>query len=91
MIGMPSPSSLKTPGVMSTAELAAWAQVGKNTAPQLVGRFSIRELTVNEKKYLESNIYVDYAMIFLGVFTRSHDVLHSTRKGEGTCPQTPQL
>lgn len=51
MIGMPSPSFLKTPGVMSTAELAAWAQVGKNTAPQLIGRFGIRELTGNAKNH----------------------------------------
>lgn len=50
MIGMPSPSSLKTPGVMSTAELAAWAQIGRNTVPQLVGRFGSRELTGNAKK-----------------------------------------
>lgn len=49
MIGLPSPSPLRTPGVMSTAELAAWAQVGRNTVPQLVGRFDIRELTGNAK------------------------------------------
>jgi len=51
MNGMPSPSSLKTPGVMSTAELAAWAQVGKNTVPRLVTRFGIRELTGNAKNH----------------------------------------
>jgi hypothetical protein len=51
MIGMPSPSSLRTPGVMSTAELAAWAQIGRNTVPQLVGRFGIRELTGNAKNH----------------------------------------
>lgn len=51
MIGMPSPFSLKTPGVMSTSELAGWAQVGKNMVPQLVGRFGIRELTGNAKNH----------------------------------------
>jgi hypothetical protein len=51
MIGMPSPSPLKTPGVMSTAELAAWAQIGRNTVPQLVRRFGIRELTGNAKNH----------------------------------------
>jgi hypothetical protein len=54
MIGMPSPSSLKTPGVMSTAELAAWAQIGRNTVPQLIGRFGSRELTGNAKNYFLS-------------------------------------
>ena len=49
MIDMPAPSSLRTPGVMSTTELAAWAQVGRNTVPQIVGRFGIRELTGNAK------------------------------------------
>lgn len=50
-MGMPSPSPLKTPGVMSTAELAAWAQIGRNTVPQLVRRFGIRELTGNAKNH----------------------------------------
>jgi hypothetical protein len=51
MIGLPPPVPLKAPGSMSTAELAAWAQVGKNTVPQLVTRFSIRELTGNAKNH----------------------------------------
>lgn len=51
MIDMPSTSSLRTPGVLSTAELAAWAQAGKNAVPQLVGRFGIRELTGNAKHH----------------------------------------
>lgn len=49
IIGMPVPLSLKTPGVMSTAELAAWAQVGKNMVPKLARRFGFRELTGNAK------------------------------------------
>lgn len=49
MIGMPSPSSLRTPGVMSTTELAAWAQVGRNIVPKLAHRFGFRELTGNAK------------------------------------------
>lgn len=49
MIGLPSPIDFRTPGVMSTAELAAWAGIGKNSVPQLVKRFGIRELTGNTK------------------------------------------
>lgn len=51
MIGMLPPVTLRTPGVMSTAEFAAWAQVGKNTIPQLVTRFGIREITGNAKNH----------------------------------------
>lgn len=36
---------------MTTAELAAWAQVGKNAVPQLVDRFGVRELTGNAKNH----------------------------------------
>lgn len=49
MIGMPPPISLRTPGVMTTAELATWARIGKNAVPLLVARFSIREVTGNVK------------------------------------------
>jgi hypothetical protein len=49
MIGVPPPVAIKRPGVMSTAELAAWAQVGKNAIPQIVERFGIREITGNAK------------------------------------------
>lgn len=51
MMGMPAPLSLRTPGVMSTAELAARAQVGRNTVPKLVVHFGIRELTTNAKNH----------------------------------------
>jgi hypothetical protein len=51
MISLPSPVSLKRPGTMSTAELAAWAQVGKNLVPQFVTRFGIREITGNAKNH----------------------------------------
>ena len=49
MIVMPSPSPVKTPGVMSATELVAWAQIGRNMLPQFVARFGIRELTGNAK------------------------------------------
>ena len=49
MITLLLPVTLRTPGVMSTAEFSAWAQVGKNTIPQLVSRFGIREITGNAK------------------------------------------
>jgi len=49
MMGMPAPSSLRTPGVMSATELAARAQVGKKRVNQLVTRFSIWELPRNAK------------------------------------------
>lgn len=49
--GLPPSISLKRPGVMSTAELAAWTQVGKNAVARLVGRFGIRELTGNAKNH----------------------------------------
>lgn len=39
-----SPITLRFPAVMTTTELAAWAQVGKNAVPQLAARFGIREL-----------------------------------------------
>lgn len=45
--GMPAPSSLKTPCVMSGTKRAAWAQAERNTSPQLAGRFGISELTWN--------------------------------------------
>jgi len=45
------PIILRTPTVMTTAELAAWGQVGKNSLPQLVSRFGIRELTGNAKSH----------------------------------------
>lgn len=51
MISLPFPTPLKTPGVMTAAELAAWAQVGKNSVLLLVTRFGIRELTGNAKNH----------------------------------------
>lgn len=46
-----SPVTLRFPAVMTTAELAAWAQVGKNAVPQLAARFGIRELTGHAKNH----------------------------------------
>ena len=45
------PITLRTPGVMTTAELAAWLQIGKNSVPQLAARFGIREITGNAKNH----------------------------------------
>lgn len=46
-----SPVTLRFPAVMTTAELAAWAQVGKNAVPQLAARFGIREITGHAKNH----------------------------------------
>jgi hypothetical protein len=46
---LPPSTNLRTPGIMTTGELATWAQIGKNAVPMLVGRFGIRELTGNAK------------------------------------------
>lgn len=55
----PEPLLLKTPGIMSSAELAAWAQVGKNTIAQVVALFHVRELTGNAKnhRYSTSDVF----------------------------------
>ena len=51
MIGMPPRITPRTAGIMSTVELATWAQVGRNSVTQLVGRFGIRELTGHAKNH----------------------------------------
>ncbi len=51
LIGLPSPLSLKRPGVMSTAELATWVQVAKSALPQPVGHYDIQGLSGNAKNY----------------------------------------
>jgi len=51
MITLPSPTPLRTSTVMTTAELASWAQVGKNAVPRLVSQFGIREITGNTKNH----------------------------------------
>ena len=51
MIALSSPIIFRTPGVMTTSELATWAQIGKNAVPHLVNRFGIRELTGNMKSH----------------------------------------
>jgi uncharacterized protein YheU (UPF0270 family) len=43
------PVALKNQLVMSASEIAEWAQVGKNTVPQIVSRFGIREVTGHGK------------------------------------------
>ena len=49
MMGMPSPSPLRTPSVMSATELAARVQGGKNRVTSWLTRFSIWELPRNAK------------------------------------------
>lgn len=43
------PINLRTPGVMTATELAAWAKVGKNTVPRLVQHFGLRAVTGHAK------------------------------------------
>lgn len=43
------PIVLKSLLVMSASEIADWAQVGKNTVPQIIGRFNIPEVTGHGK------------------------------------------
>lgn len=50
-MALPHPITLRTPGVMTTGEFAAWAQVGKNAVPHLMTRFGIREITGNAKNH----------------------------------------
>lgn len=58
MIALPSPIIFKTPGVMTTSELAAWAQIGKNAVPHLAIRFGLREITgnANNHRYPAHNV-----------------------------------
>lgn len=49
MNGLPLPASLKRPGVMLMAELAACARIGTNTVSQLVTQFGIQGLAANAK------------------------------------------
>lgn len=51
MGGMPALLQLRSPAVMSTTELAAWAQIGRNAVPRLVSRFQIREITGGSKNH----------------------------------------
>lgn len=53
------PLQLKSPDVMSQAELAAWAQVGKNAIPRLLAHFAIREITgkANHWRYSTHDIF----------------------------------
>jgi hypothetical protein len=46
-----APLELRTPAVMTTAELASWAQIGKNTVPRLVNFFGLRELSGSAKNH----------------------------------------
>lgn len=45
------PLTLRTPTVMTTAELASWTLVGKNAVSDLVARFGIHEVTGNAKNH----------------------------------------
>lgn len=46
-----APVALHSPAVMTSAELAAWAQIGKNSVSRLTAHFGIRELTGNAKNH----------------------------------------
>ena len=46
-----TPIILRTSAVMTTAELAAWAQLGKNSVPRLTAGFGIRELSGSAKNH----------------------------------------
>lgn len=46
---LPCPITLRTAGVMTTAELANWALISRNAVPSLVCRFGIPELAGNVK------------------------------------------
>ena len=52
MNGLPLPASIKRPGVMSTAELATWAAVGKSAVSQTVSHCEIPYLSGNAKNGL---------------------------------------
>ncbi len=69
MIAMPPPTTLRTPGLMTTAELGSWAQIGKNAIPQLVCRFHLREITGKPKNHRYSVPSVLHAI--LGVAPRT--------------------
>ena len=67
------PIKLKRAGVMSTAELAAWAQIGKNNVQPIIRRFQIREITGN-RKYHRFPIH-DVLKKILGVTPRTTEDL----------------
>jgi hypothetical protein len=73
MISLPPQVELKTPGVMSAKELAAWAQVGKNMVPILAHRFGFRELT-GHAKYHRFSVH-DVLRKILGVRPQTPDDL----------------
>lgn len=73
MISLPPQVELKTPGVMSAKELAAWAQVGKNMVPILAHRFGFRELT-GHAKYHRFSVH-DVLRKILGVSPQTPDDL----------------
>ena len=45
------PIELRFPVVMTTAELAAWCQVGKNTIPHIITHFRLKELSGAAKNH----------------------------------------
>lgn len=58
MNGLPLPASIKRPGVMSTAELATWAPVGRSAVSQIVSHRDIPGLSGNAKNYFTTNSYM---------------------------------
>lgn len=45
------PIELRFPVVMTTAELAAWCQIGKNTVPHIITHFGLKELSGAAKNH----------------------------------------
>lgn len=74
-VSTPAPLALRSPAVMTTAELAAWCRIGKNAVPRLVTRFGIREISGNAKNHRYPLHSVLRAI--LGVTPRSPEDLES--------------
>lgn len=74
-MALPPPVALRTPGVMTTGEFAAWAQIGKNAVPHLMTRFGIHEITGNAKNHRYP--VHDVLRKILGVTPRTPEELES--------------
>lgn len=70
-----TPIALRTSAVMSTAELAAWAQIGKNSVPRLTAGFDIRELSGHAKNHRYS--VHDVMQKILGVAVRNAESMET--------------
>jgi len=68
------PISLRSPIVMTSSELAAWAQVGKNAVPALVKLFGIRSRAVGSQNHRYS--VHDVMRKIIGVAPTNNDELN---------------